>query len=135
MLYGEAFRLCSSDIPEVDPSPACMIATGPALAAGLPRVLFVGMAEVEAAMVTATPVDQPLLAKSIPSYHTRQHKAKSRHSRRDLIRGRMKAHRVASRVREKVWSACCCFEITANSFKIVDLRWHSNVTKSQLTVE
>jgi len=53
---GDAFRLCSSDIPDVDRITACMIRNKSQLSPGC-RVFFRAGPEPEAAPVAGTPVD------------------------------------------------------------------------------
>src|SRR6266581_5724841 len=53
---GDAFRLCSSDIPDVDRITACMIRNKAQLSPGCP-VFFRAGPEPEAVPVAATPVD------------------------------------------------------------------------------
>ena len=60
---GDAFRLCSSDIPDVDRITACMIRNRSQLSPAC-RVFFRYGPESEAASVTATPVDiKPVAAR------------------------------------------------------------------------
>jgi hypothetical protein len=74
---GDAFRLCSSDIPDVDRITACMIRNKSQLSPGC-RVFFRAGPEPEAAPVAGTPVDlKPTAArKSVIKPHRIKKRAK-----------------------------------------------------------